>query len=129
MGGYFEKRDRLDEEGPWEKILTHRNQAVLSTSEPFKNDNHTQAFPERALSFPGKKWLVYAAAAAIFFLFIGGGIIFYWRQAPKPPPIAAKKEGYPGITPGKNRAILTPAGGQKILRDSTSQGTLTNHVG
>ncbi|HEX9510307.1 MAG TPA: FecR domain-containing protein [Puia sp.] len=129
MAGYLDKMDRFDEEGTWEKILTHRNQAVLSTSEPFKNDNHTQAFPERALSFPGKKWLVYAAAAAIFFLFIGGGIIFYWRQSPKPSPIAAKKEVYPGITPGKDQAVLTLADGRKILLDSSSKGTIANQGG
>src|SRR5258708_27099877 len=129
MGGYFEKRDRLDEEGPWEKILTHRNQAVLSTSEPLKNKNHTKVFPERALSFPGKKWGVIVAAAAIFCLFIGGGIIFYWRQSPKPSPIAAKKEVYPGITPGKDQAVLTLADGRKILLDSSSKGTIANQGG
>lgn len=71
-----------------------------------------------------RRWWRYAAAAVILFVLIGGGFFLYYPQkgnAVADRVIAPARD----VLPGGNKAVLTLAGGQRIILDSAVNGVLS----
>ena len=113
MDQFSEDRVRASVEARWPNALS----PVIRTDYPpvmgeRKRDSVVRVFGRRV-----------AVAAAILLLMVTGG--YFWYHAQHVLPVAEKATSLQhDVLPGGNKAILTLAGGQRILLDSVHQGLL-----
>jgi len=96
------KMDQLHEEEVWQRL---------------------QAVPRHRVHFLRRHWW---AAAVIIFVMLGSGAWWVLRNtAQKQIALTQQQRFRNDVAPGKNAAVLTLAGGQKIVLDSTAKGAIT----
>jgi transmembrane sensor len=64
------------------------------------------------------------AAAAVLIALAGGGFLWVWKGKPGGQSVAVTSVLPRDILPGKNGAVLTLAGGQQIVLDSSARGAI-----
>ncbi|MDO6430247.1 FecR domain-containing protein [Flavitalea sp. BT771] len=103
----LEKMDRLHEDQVWERLQAY------TTGKP----------PAHRVHFLRRYgW----AAAAAFFVLLGTGAWWVFHNAAKEHIAQTQQQRFRNdVAPGKNAAVLTLAGGQKIVLDSTAKGAIT----
>ena len=87
-----------------------------------------QAYPAngRLLTLPNprRKW-IFAAASVIFLLLTAGAWFLFLDKSQHQATITQPQQWKNDVAPGKNGAVLTLAGGQKIVLDSTTKGRVS----
>ena len=73
----------------------------------------------------GRRWIRWAAAAAIILLLGAGSYFLFYNKSQKQIALTQQQRFKNDVAPGKNGAVLTLAGGQKIVLDSTAQGRIS----
>jgi ferric-dicitrate binding protein FerR (iron transport regulator) len=72
----------------------------------------------------GRKWFLRVSVAAIFLLAAGGGYWLMNHSLPKEQ-VAVNQIAQKDIPPGTNKAILTLAGGKRVLLDEAAAGKIS----
>ena len=106
----LEKMDQMHEEQVWQRLQAH-------SAEEIRVVPRQRIVPLR--------WHWWAAAVVIFVL-LGAGLYWGLNKNPQTPIALSQQQRFRNdVAPGKNAAVLTLAGGQKIVLDSTSTGTIS----
>lgn len=77
---------------------------------------------------PPKKKTGYGWYVAVVILLVAAGSYFLFRPSPQPIQVAVVTKPQP-IIPGSNKAILTLAGGKRIILNAAPNGTLASQTG
>ena len=117
----LEKIERLHEDQVWERLQAYGSGETVIRE--LSRSGETRIVSAHQLHFLRRHR---RAAAMLIFVLLGTGAFWVFYKAPEKQIASTQQQRFKNdVAPGKNAAVLTLAGGQKIVLDSTARGAIS----